>query len=61
MTWWETLPTLAATALVYFLPGLMILAAAGLRRLNLVALAAPVSASVSGMTAIVLPYLKLPF
>jgi hypothetical protein len=61
MTWWETLPTLAATALVYFLPGLMILAAAGLRRLNLVALAAPVSASVSGMTAIMLPYLKLPF
>lgn len=61
MTWWETLPTLAATALVYFLPGLMILAAAGLRRLNLVALAAPVSASVSGTIAIILPYLKLPF
>jgi hypothetical protein len=61
MTWWETLPTFAATILVYFLPGLLILAAAGVRRLNLAALAAPVSASVAGSVAIVLPYLGLPF
>lgn len=61
MTWWETLPTFAATLLVYFLPGLLILAAAGVRRLNLAALAAPVSASVAGSVAVVLPYLRLPF
>lgn len=61
MTWWETLPTFAATLLVYLLPGLLILAAAGVRRLNLAALAAPVSASVAGSSAVVLPYLRLPF
>ncbi len=61
MTWWETLPTFAATLLVYFLPGLLILTAAGVRRLNLAALAAPVSASVAGTVAVVLPFLQLPF
>lgn len=61
MTWWETFPTLAATVVVYFVPGLAILAAAGVRRLNLAALAAPVSASVAGSIAVVLPYLRLPF
>lgn len=61
MTWWETLPTFAATVLVYFLPGLLILAAAGVRRLNLAALAAPVSASVAGSLAVALPYARLPF
>lgn len=61
MTWWETLPTFAATILVYFLPGGLILTAAGVRRLNLAALAAPVSATVAGSVAIVLPMLGLPF
>ena len=37
----------------------MILTAAGVRRLNLAALAAPVSTSVAGTVAILLPYLHL--
>ena len=61
MTWWQTVPTFAAAALIYFLPGLAILAAAGVRRLNLVALAAPVSTSVAACAAVVAPYLKLPY
>ncbi|WP_026533509.1 DUF6541 family protein [Arthrobacter sp. H41] len=61
MSWWATIPTLAATLVVFFVPGLLILAAAGVRRLNLVALAAPVSTSVSACLAIVLPYAGLPF
>ncbi|MGN7249519.1 MULTISPECIES: DUF6541 family protein [unclassified Arthrobacter] len=61
MTWWETFPTFAATILVYFLPGLLILAAAGVRGLSLAALSAPVSASVAGSVAVILPYLRLPF
>ena len=31
MTWWQTVPTFASAALIYFLPGLSILAAAGVR------------------------------
>ena len=61
MTWWQTVPTFAAAALIYFLPGLAILAAAGVRRLNLVALAAPVSTSVAACAAVVVPYLRLPY
>ncbi|WP_026550313.1 DUF6541 family protein [Arthrobacter sp. Br18] len=61
MSWWETIPTLAATLLVFFAPGLIILAAAGVRRLNLIALSAPVSTSISACLAIVLPYAGLPF
>jgi hypothetical protein len=61
MTWWQTLPTFAAAALIYFLPGLGILAAAGVRRLNLLALAAPVSTSVAACAAVVAPYLHLPY
>jgi hypothetical protein len=61
MTWWQTLPTFAAAALIYFLPGLAILAAAGVRRLNLLALAAPVSTSVAACAGVVAPYLRLPY
>ncbi|MBP1135625.1 hypothetical protein JOE31_001857 [Arthrobacter sp. PvP023] len=61
MTWWQTVPTFALAALIYFLPGLSILAAAGVRRLNLIALAAPVSTSVAACAAVVAPYLHLPY
>jgi hypothetical protein len=61
MTWWQTIPTFASAALIYFLPGLAILAAMGVRRLNLVALAAPVSTSVAACAAVVTPYLQLPY
>lgn len=61
MTWWQTVPTFALAALIYFLPGLSILAAAGVRRLNLAALAAPVSISVGACTAVLAPFLHLPY
>ncbi|TLM86790.1 DUF6541 family protein [Pseudarthrobacter sp. NamE5] len=61
MTWWQTIPTFASAALIYFLPGLSILAAAGVRRLNLVALAVPVSTSVAACAAVVVPFLHLPY
>jgi hypothetical protein len=61
MTWMQTIPTFAAALAVMLGPGLVILAAAGVRRLNLVALAAPISASVSSCTAVVAPFLRLPF
>lgn len=61
MTWWQTGPTLAGTILIFFGPGLAILAAAGVRRLNLVCLAAPVSFSVASILGIVLGMFSLPF
>lgn len=61
MTWWQTLPTFASAALIYFLPGLVILALMGVRRLNLAALAAPVSTTVAACTAVAAPYLHLPY
>lgn len=61
MTWIQTIPTFAAALVVMFGPGLAVLAAAGVRRLNLAALAAPVSASISGCTAVVAPVVGLPF
>lgn len=61
MTWWHTGPTLAETILIFFVPGLTILAAAGVRRLNLVCLAAPVSFTVASVLAVVLAKLKVPF
>ncbi|AMM33280.1 hypothetical protein SA2016_2613 [Sinomonas atrocyanea] len=61
MTWIQTIPTFAAALVVMFGPGLAVLAAAGVRRLNLAALAAPVSASVAGCTAVVAPFVRLPF
>ena len=61
MTWWQTLPTFAAAILIFFLPGLLILALAGARRLNLLALAGPVSTSVAACTAVVAPFVHLPY
>ncbi|MDQ0849543.1 hypothetical protein QFZ65_001481 [Arthrobacter sp. B3I9] len=61
MTWWQTGPTLAGTILIFFGPGLAILAAAGVRRLNLVCLAAPVSFSMASVLGIVLRILGLPY
>lgn len=61
MTWWQTLPTFAAAALIYFLPGLGILSAAGVRRLNALALAAPLSTSIAACSGVVAPYLHLPY
>lgn len=61
MTWWETGPTLAGTILIFFVPGLAILAAGGVRRLNLVCLAAPVSFSMASVLGILLGLLKLPY
>lgn len=61
MTWWQTVPTFAAAALIYFLPGLAILWAAKVRHLNALALAAPLSTSVAACTGVVAPYLHLPY
>jgi hypothetical protein len=61
MTWWQTGPTLAGTILIFFVPGLTILAAGGVRRLNLICLAAPVSFSLASVLAIVLQKVNLPF
>ncbi|HSN38491.1 MAG TPA: DUF6541 family protein [Arthrobacter sp.] len=61
MTWWQTGPTLAGTILIFFVPGLAILAAAGVRRLNLVCLAAPASFSVASVLGIVLGIFGFPF
>lgn len=61
MTWWQTGPVFAGTILIFFVPGLAILAAAGVRRLNLISLAAPVAFSVASVLAIVLEKLNVPF
>ncbi|UKA57526.1 DUF6541 family protein [Arthrobacter sp. FW306-2-2C-D06B] len=61
MTWLQTGPTFALTLLVFFAPGLAILTAAGVRRLNLVALAAPVSFTVASVLALVLGKAGIPF
>ncbi|WP_459346393.1 DUF6541 family protein [Arthrobacter sp. MDB2-24] len=46
---------------MFFGPGLIVLAAAGVRRIGLVALAAPISMSIGSCLAVVLPYLGVPF
>ncbi|GAB3283279.1 hypothetical protein GCM10027449_26140 [Sinomonas notoginsengisoli] len=61
MTWMQTIPTFAAALAVMFAPGLAILAAGGVRRLNLAALSAPVSTTLSGCIAVVAPFLGQPF
>lgn len=61
MTWWETGPTLAGTILIFFAPGLAILAAAGVRRLNLLSLAAPVSFTVAAVLAVIFGMVGIPF
>jgi hypothetical protein len=61
MTWWQTAPTFAATILIFFIPGLAVLAAAGVRRFNLLALAAPTSFSIGSVLPVVLDKAKIPF
>ena len=61
MTWWQTGPTLAGTLLIFFVPGMAILAAGGVRRLNLFCLAGPVSFSVASVLGIVYDKLGIAF
>lgn len=61
MSWWATAPAFASTVLVFFGPGLLVLAAAGVRRLSLAALSAPISMSIGSCLAVVLPFLGLPY
>ncbi|MDP5227237.1 MULTISPECIES: DUF6541 family protein [Arthrobacter] len=61
MSWWETLPTLALSLAVYAIPGLALLIAAGVRGLNLAALAAPVTATVVACAGVVFGYAHIPF
>jgi hypothetical protein len=59
VTWWETIPTFAVAVVLIFLPGAAILAGAGVRRLNLAALAAPVSFTVASCLAVAAPFVGL--
>ncbi|GAB4099811.1 hypothetical protein GCM10028789_19750 [Sinomonas halotolerans] len=61
MAWWDLGPTWLAAAAVYFLPGLLVLVCAGVRRLPLAALAAPMSATLAGTAAVLLPFAGVPF
>lgn len=61
MSWWATAPAFAGAVLVFFGPGLVVLAAAGVRRVALVALSAPISMSIGSCLAVVLPYLGVGF
>lgn len=61
MIWWQTVPTFLETLFVFFAPGLAILSAAGVRRLNLAALAAPVSFSLASVLAVLLGILGVPY
>ncbi|WP_337250237.1 DUF6541 family protein [Psychromicrobium xiongbiense] len=54
-------PVFAAAILLYFGPGLLIGALAGLRRLNLLALAMPISTTIAASTAVVAPFVRLPY
>ncbi|WP_104165862.1 DUF6541 family protein [Arthrobacter sp. SX1312] len=61
MSWWATAPAFASTVLVFFGPGLLVLAAAGVRRLSLAALSAPISMTIGSCLAVVLPFLGVAF
>lgn len=61
MTWIETWPVFLAGLALLILPGAVILRLGGVRGLNMLALAGPVSISVSACLAVVLPFLGLPF
>ncbi|WP_156134983.1 DUF6541 family protein [Arthrobacter sp. L77] len=61
MSWWATAPAFASTVLVFFGPGLLVLAAAGVRRLSLAALSAPISMTIGSCLAVVLPFVGVPF
>lgn len=60
MTWLQTGPMFIVTLLVFFAPGLAILASAGVRGLNLLSLAAPVSFTVASVLAILLGIIRAP-
>ncbi|KQO04038.1 hypothetical protein ASF21_07580 [Arthrobacter sp. Leaf234] len=61
MSWWATAPAFASTLLVFFGPGLLVLAAAGVRRLSLAALSAPISMSIGSCLAVVLPFIGVAY
>ncbi|MBG6223703.1 nitrogen fixation-related uncharacterized protein [Arthrobacter sp. CAN_A2] len=61
MSWWATAPAFASTVLVFFGPGLLVLAAAGVRGLSLAALSAPISMSIGSCLAVVLPFIGVPY
>lgn len=61
MTWIETWPVFLAGLAIVILPGAVILRLGGVRGLNMLALAGPVSLSISASIAVVLPFLGLPF
>lgn len=61
MSWWATAPAFASTVLVFFGPGLLVLVAAGVRRLSLAALSAPISMTIGSCLAVVLPILGAAF
>ncbi|MCM3656524.1 hypothetical protein M3147_04590 [Agromyces mediolanus] len=61
MSWWQMLPVVLLAAAVLLVPGGLVLAAAGVRRLNLLALAMPVTFTVGGVVAVLAPFLRLPF
>jgi len=61
MTWWQVVPELLVALAVTMIPGLVVLAAAGVRRFNLLALAAPVSMSLVGIVGVLAPFVGLPF
>lgn len=61
MSWWQMLPVVILAGAVLLLPGGLVLAAAGVRRLNLLALAMPVTFTLGGVIAVGAPYLRLPF
>lgn len=61
MTWWQTIPTFAVAAALILLPGAAILAGAGVRRLNLLALSAPVSFTIASCFAVLAPFVGLDY
>ncbi|WFR83094.1 DUF6541 family protein [Arthrobacter sp. Y-9] len=61
MSWWETLPTLAIAVLVFFVPGLSLLWAAGVRGLSLAVLAVPVTTTVAASGGIIFGFARIPF
>lgn len=60
-SWSEALPVFVAAAAVLFLPGGAVAAAGGARGYRLCALAAPLSFSLAGTSAIILEMARLPF
>ena len=61
MTWWQLVPTLLLTAAIVFLPGYLVMRCWAATGLVAVATAAPVSIGILSATAIVGPWLGVPF